>query len=221
MNIDLREWASPVEEQWSLGSCTAQAVVGAYELLIRLHYPDQFVDLSRLFLYYNSRKLEKDIEYDNGAFISTAIKAIKIYGLCAESIWPYDINKFKIEPTWECYIDARKRTLNQEYNVSNINDIKKHLNEKRPVVVGVNVFEEFDRITDKSFVLKSPLNENNILGSHAMCVVGYDDNKSMFIVRNSFGSDWGENGYIWIPYRYAELNFEDMWAFDILLKSKP
>lgn len=54
--VDLREWASPVEEQWQLGSCTAQAVVGAYELLTKMHYPDQFVDLSRLFLYYNAQR---------------------------------------------------------------------------------------------------------------------------------------------------------------------
>ena len=221
MIVDLREWASPVEEQWNLGSCTAQAVVGAYELLLRMHYPAQFKDLSRLFLYYNSRKLEKNIEYDNGAFISTAIKAIKMYGLCVESLWPYNIDKFKIEPPWQCYADARNRTIKQEYSVNNINDIKKHLNDSRPVVVGVNVFDEFNGVTDESVVLTPPLNDNNILGSHAMCVVGYDDTKSMFIVRNSFGTDWAEDGYIWIPYNYAEENFGDMWAFDILLKSKP
>lgn len=221
MIVDLREWASPIEQQWSLGSCTAQAVVGAYELLLRKHHPAQFKDLSRLFLYYNSRKLEKNIEHDNGAYISTAVKAIRLYGLCTEALWPYNINKFKIEPNWQCYIDARKRTIDQEYSVDNINDIKKHLNEGRPVVIGVNVFEEFDNITNESFVLKSPTNETNMLGSHAMCIVGYDDGKSMFIVRNSFGPNWGEKGYIWIPYNYAEQHFGDMWAFDILLKSKP
>jgi hypothetical protein len=55
--VDLRVWASPIENQGHLGSCTGQAVVGAYELLINKEVPEKFTDLSRLFVYYNARAI--------------------------------------------------------------------------------------------------------------------------------------------------------------------
>ena len=216
--VDLREWASPVEEQRQLGSCTAQAVVGAYELLTKMHYPDQFVDLSRLFLYYNARKISGDINEDIGAYISTAIEAVKTYGLCREDLWPYDPNKFDIEPGYICYRDARKRTINKVYEITSHEEIVDMLDRQHPVVVGVAVYSDFDRINNQSTILKMPRETEEPIGSHAMCIVGYDDSKQQFLLRNSFGDDWGEGGYFWIPYEYADANFSDMWAFSLLLK---
>lgn len=217
--VDLREWASPVEEQRQLGSCTAQAVVGAYELLTRMHYPDQLVDLSRLFLYYNARRLTGDIDEDIGAYISTAIDAVKTYGLCREDLWPYDINKFDAEPGYICYRDARKRTVSNVYEITSHAEIIDMLDRQYPVVVGVAVYSGFDRISNQSTTLSLPQSSEEPMGSHAMCIVGYDDSKQQFLLRNSFGDDWGEGGYFWIPYEYADANFSDMWTFDVLLKS--
>lgn len=216
--VDLREWASPVEEQRQLGSCTAQAVVGAYELLTKMHYPDQFADLSRLFLYYNARKISGDIKKDIGAYISTAIEAVKTYGLCREDLWPYDPDKFDIEPGYICYRDARKRTINKVYEITSHEEIIDMLDRQHPVVVGVAVYSDFDRINNQSTILKMPRETEEPIGSHAMCIVGYDDSKQQFLLRNSFGDDWGEGGYFWIPYEYADANFSDMWAFSLLLK---
>jgi C1A family cysteine protease len=216
--VDLREWASPVEEQRQLGSCTAQAVVGAYELLTKMHYPDQFVDLSRLFLYYNARKISGDINEDIGAYISTAIEAVKTYGLCREDLWPYDPDKFDVEPAYICYRDARKRTIEKVYEITSHEEIIDMLDRQHPVVVGVAVYPDFNRINNQSTILKMPGAAEEPIGSHAMCIVGYDDSKQQFLLRNSFGDDWGEGGYFWIPYEYADANFSDMWAFSLLLK---
>ena len=218
--VDLREWASPVEEQRQLGSCTAQAVIGAYELLTKMHYPDQFVDLSRLFLYYNARKLSGDINEDIGAYISTAIEAVKTYGLCREDLWPYDPNKFDVEPGYKCYRDARKRTIDQVYEITSHEEIVDMLDRQHPVVVGVAVYSDFDRINNHSTILKMPTATEEPIGSHAMCIVGYDDSTQQFLLRNSFGDDWGEGGYFWIPYEYSDANFSDMWAFSLLLKEQ-
>lgn len=217
--VDLREWASPVEKQWQLGSCTAQAVVGAYELLLKMHYPNQFADLSRLFLYYNARKIEGDINSDSGAYVSSAIRAVEQYGLCRETLWPYDIDKYKTEPTWQCYLDARNKTISKSYKLSTSADIIEMLNEGRPVVVGANVYYEFDNITKSNPILSMPRISENIIGSHAMCVVGFDNLRKLFIVRNSFGDEWGDNGHLFVPYEYADNHFLDNWAFDILVKS--
>jgi C1A family cysteine protease len=216
--VDLREWASPVEEQRQLGSCTAQAVVGAYELLTKMHYPDQFVDLSRLFLYYNARKLSGDINEDIGAYISTAIEAVKTYGLCREDLWPYDPSKFDVEPAYICYRDARKRTIEKVYEITSHEEIINMLDQWHPVVVGVAVYSDFNKVNNVDTILKMPRDNEEPIGSHAMCIVGYDDSKQQFLLRNSFGDDWGEGGYFWVPYEYADANFSDMWAFSLLLR---
>ena len=217
--VDLREWASPVEEQRQLGSCTAQAIVGAYELLMNMHYPDQSVDLSRLFLYYNARKISGDIDEDIGAYISTGIDAVETYGICREGLWPYDADKFKVEPSARAYFDARRRSISNVYEVTSHDMIIDMLDSQRPVVVGVAVYSGFNTISNRATTLAMPGRAEEPNGSHAMCIVGYDNAKQLFLVRNSFGDDWGELGYFWIPYAYADENFSDMWTFDIVLKS--
>ena len=216
--VTLQEWASPVEEQLDLGSCTAQAVVGAYELLLNMHYPDKFVELSRLFLYYNARKLENKVDKDVGAYIVDAIRTLRDYGVCTEELWPYDTTKFKVMPTTACYLDARKRTIAMAYEVLTPDSIIRMLNEGRPVVIGVDVFNSFYDITNTDFILKEPAVNEQPMGSHAMCVIGYDSGTRLFQVRNSFGDDWGNKGQCMISYEYAKRNFSDMWAFDIQVK---
>jgi C1A family cysteine protease len=59
-----------------------------------------------------------------------------------------------------------------------------------------------------------PKPTENVLGGHAVLAVGYDDSKSAVLVRNSWGSGWGLNGYFWLPYDYiTNPNLaDDMWA---------
>ena len=78
--VDLRPYASPIEDQRHLGSCTGQATVGAYELMLNKLYPDKFVDLSRLFVYFNARLLDGDTNEDGGAFVRDAVKAVHKFG---------------------------------------------------------------------------------------------------------------------------------------------
>ncbi len=215
--VDLREWASPIEEQQNLGSCTAQAVIGAYELLLNLHYPDQFVDLSRLFLYYNARLIAGDIDEDVGAYVSTAIEAVKTYGLCREELWPYDPNQFKTKPNWRCYHDGGRRSVNNVQELTSHDQIITALDDQHPVIVGVAVYSGFDMVHNNATTLPMPQQSEEPKGSHAMCIVGYDNNRQSFLLRNSFGNDWGESGHVWIPYAYGLENFSDMWTFDVLL----
>jgi C1A family cysteine protease len=216
--VTLQEWTSPVEEQLDLGSCTAQAVVGAYELLLNKYYPDKFTELSRLFLYYNARKIENEVDQDVGAYIVSAIKALRDYGICTEELWPYNTAKFKVMPTTACYLDARKRTIAMAYEVPTPDSIIRMLNEGKPVVIGTDVYNSLYDITNSDFILKMPMADEIPTGSHAMCVIGYDAVTKLFQVRNSFGDDWGDKGQCMIPYKYAEQNFSDMWAFDIQVK---
>ena len=99
-SVDLRPNCPPVYDQGQLGSCTANALIGAFEYDV-----PSFMG-SRLFLYYNERKLEGDIPDDNGAQLSDGVKCLEKYGLCPESEWPYDITKFATKPPEQCYTDA-------------------------------------------------------------------------------------------------------------------
>jgi C1A family cysteine protease len=216
--VDLRNWAPPVEEQLHLGSCTGQAMAGAYELMINQKYPDKFVNLSRLFIYYNARLLEDCVNEDSGAYIKDVIQAVKQYGICTELIWPYIIENFAITPTINSYEDAQSRTITKYHRVETIAQMLDAINNNYPILFGMKVYESFDDLHYKTTVLPMPTKNDDVLGGHSMCLVGYDLPKRLVLARNSFGPDWCMNGYCWISFDYVEQEFVDMWVFDIKLK---
>jgi C1A family cysteine protease len=217
-SVDLRKWASPIENQLHLGSCAGQAVVGAYELLLNKQYPDQFVDLSRLFVYYNARLLENTVDEDSGVYLRDAVKAVKQYGVCTELQWPYVIENYKMPPGINSYVEARHRTIKEYRRITNLNQMLDAINADCPVVFGTQVYDSFENLNLGDTVLPMPQDTENILGAHAMCMVGYDRPKRLLLARNSFGVNWCINGYCWIPFDYADDNFMDMWTIDIELK---
>ena len=218
--VDLRIWASPVEDQLSLGSCTGQAVIGAYELLLRKQQPEKFIDLSRLFVYYNARLVEGDefVGSDNGAYVRNAIKAAREYGACAEALWPYTIKNFAIAPPVHTYEDAKRRIIKNYYRVDDVDAMLDALNAGYPIVASMDVYESFDDLeTSSDYILKMPQGYDQLIGGHALTLVGYDLQKKLMLARNSFGSDWCMDGYFWIPFAYIKNYFMDNWIFDIEL----
>ena len=214
--VDLREWCSPIEDQLHLGSCVGQAIVGAFELMLNKKYPKNFKDLSRLFVYYNARLLEGYVDEDVGVYVRTGIKAVNKWGVCTEVNWPYLINKFAETPSVESYIDAKSRTIDSYYKINSIEGIVDALNSGYPVVTGFHVFKDFDNIgIDLDPILPMPNPANPLLGGHAVVIVGYDNEQQYFICRNSFGEQWGEYGYFYMPYNYAKLYAMDAWMFTI------
>lgn len=218
-SVDLREWASPVENQGHLGSCTGQAVVGAYELLLNKEVPAKFTDLSRLFVYYNARALENMINEDAGAYMRDAVKAVQKFGVCSELAWPYLIESFAMAPSISSYEDAKSRNIKNYYRVSGLNDILDAINKDYPVVFSMRVYESFEDLYDSYTTVRMPkaYETNSPIGAHAMCFVGYDLKRKLLLARNSFGTDWGMNGYCWIPFDYATNEVLDSWIFDISL----
>lgn len=215
--VDLRQWASPVENQEQLGSCTGQAVVGAYELLLNQKTPTLFEDLSRLFVYYNARLVGGNVLEDEGAYLRDAIKAVKKYGICNETTWPYIVENFDISPTDASYNDAKKRNIKNYYRVYKLTEMLDALNQNYPVIFGTQVYTSFDS-GDNDGIIPMPSLWENVIGGHAMCLVGYNMRQRLLLARNSFGDDWGIKGYCWIPFDYAEKNFMDMWVIDLDLQ---
>jgi len=214
--VDLRNWASPVENQSHLGSCTGNAIAGAYELLLNKEIPQKYVELSRLFVYYNSRLIEGTVDTDTGAYIRDGIKAVKKYGICSEKVWPYNISNFATVPPTASYDDAKTRNIKNYYRLFGLEDILDALTQDIPVVFSMKVYEEFDDLTDSdNYTIHLPDELESPIGGHAMCLVGYDLESQRLLSRNSFGPNWCLGGYCWIDFSYADSEFMDIWIFDV------
>lgn len=201
--IDLRANCSPVYDQGQLGSCTANAIAACLDY-DRFKQKEKFINPSRLFIYYNERKDQGTLESDSGSSIRESAKAVKNYGACPESEWKYDINQFTVTPGYKAYTDAVKyEALVYQRITRNLTDMKTCIYDGYPFVIGFTVYDSFEGSeVAKAGMMTMPLKDEKVLGGHAVMVVGYDDDKQWFIVRNSWGSGWGDKGYFYMPYAY-------------------
>lgn len=200
--VDLRSKCSPVEDQGPLGSCTANALIGAVEFLEKKDNVS-FVDLSRLFVYYNERVIEGTVDQDSGAFLRDGIKSLAKQGVCPEKQWPYRIASFKKKPTRNCYTAARKHRISSYRRINLVDEMRTCLADGFPFVFGFTVYESFEsRAVAKSGVVNMPEPWEAVKGGHAVMAVGYDDAAQRFTARNSWGRDWGMKGYFTIPFEY-------------------
>jgi C1A family cysteine protease len=215
-SVDLRSTDSPVDDQGRLGSCSANAFVNVYENMQIQKDPEKFEDLSRLFLYYNSRTLEETVDFDFGVMeLKSTLEAAKDYGICTEEIWPYDISLFATMPSDEAYSDALKRRINNYEYIKNDAEVKEVLNlYSKPVLIGMYVFEAFMIANKNNFLIDVPTENEKFEGGHAVSVVGYTD-ECNFIIKNSFGKDWGDNGYALLSPEYTQKYVFDRWHFNL------
>jgi C1A family cysteine protease len=216
--VDLRDKCPQVYNQGELGSCTANALACAiqYDELKQNLLNNQTP--SRLFIYYNERDMEGNIDNDTGASLRDGVKSINNVGYCDETQWPYDIEKFKYKPTQDCYDYARKhKALTYKRVQQDETHIKSVLNMGFPVVFGISVYESFEseRVA-KTGIVPLPENSEIMLGGHAIVLVGYDEEKRLFTFRNSWGEDWGDKGYGYLPYEYVCDNnlASDFWVIN-------
>jgi C1A family cysteine protease len=211
--VDLSVHASPVEDQGSLGSCTAQALVGALELLDKKE-DKSYTDLSRLFLYYNERAYINSKHYDSGACLRDGIKSLASHGVCREELWIYDIKKFTHRPSLTCYTEAKTRKIKHYQRLVNVKSMFETLSQGYPFVFGFGVYGNFNEVAYTG-VARMPDRKKDILyGGHAVLAVGYDKPNLMFKIRNSWGTSWGKEGYFWMPAAYLmDTNLsDDFWT---------
>ena len=202
--VDLRSKCPSVYDQGALGSCTANAIAGAYEFDMMKEHEDNIFTPSRLFIYYNERKMEGNIDEDAGAEIRDGIKSINKVGVCDEKEWPYDISKFTNEPTQNLYDEAKHHTAIKYQRVSqDLKHMKECLHQGLPFVFGFMVYESFEsKKVASTGNMPMPQEGEEILGGHAVMAVGYNDEKKVFIVRNSWQDTWGDKGYFYMPYDF-------------------
>jgi C1A family cysteine protease len=215
--VDLRHICPPIYDQGNLGSCTANAIGAAYEMdQIKQGEAHPFIP-SRLFIYYNERAMENSVDQDAGAAIKDGIISINKIGVCPESMWPYVEKNFKTKPPTACYTDAKQHTSVLYRRVQqNLAQMKQCLISGFPFVLGISVYESFEslHVAQTGVVPMPNIQKEQLLGGHAIVCVGFDDASHRFIMRNSWGTSWGQKGYFTIPYNYLtnpELA-DDIWT---------
>lgn len=219
---DLRRWCSPIESQGSLGSCTAQAAVGIVEYFERRAF-NEHIDASRLFLYKATRNMLK-LTGDTGAYIRTTMGALVLFGVPPEEYWPYRIGDFDEEPPAFCYAYAQNYQAISYYRLDRrvtprrqlLSRIKRFLAAGLPSMFGFTVYSSYTqaRTTGK---IPYPTPGEERVGGHAVVAVGYNDDMKIenlnvdpplettgaLLIRNSWGTGWGSEGYGWLPYKYV------------------
>ena len=203
-SVDLRPGCPPVYDQGQLGSCTANAIGGALEFAqIKEQKANPFTP-SRLFIYYNERVIEHTVDSDSGAQIRDGVKSVHQLGAPPETDWPYDINQFAQKPPEQAYTDATNyQAILYQRVTPTLGQLKGCLASGYPFVFGFTVYESFEsQEMANTGHLGMPGTAEKQLGGHAVLAVGYEDSSQTFIVRNSWGADWGIKGYFTMPYPY-------------------
>jgi len=213
-SYDLRPGCPPVYDQGNLNSCTANAIAAAFEFL-ELKNGGTGFDPSRLFIYFNERKLENDVDSDNGAYLRDGIKSIASTGICRENDWPYDIQKFPDQPPDSCFQSAQTYKALSYFRMNNadIDELKSCLAAGFPFVFGFAVYDSFYDADNHGGIVSMPGDEV-LKGGHAVMAVGYDDATARFTIQNSWGPTVGDRGYYYMPYQYLTTTqlSDDFWT---------
>lgn len=221
-SVDLRPWCSPIEDQKTIGSCTAHAGVGLVEYFERRAF-GKHLDASRLFLYKVTRNLLKWTG-DTGAFLRSTMYALTLFGVPPEEYYPYNTPDYDKEPSAFCYAFAQSFQAISYYRLdppgttpSNLlTQIKTYLANGLPSMFGFTVYSSISQANTNGGKIPYPTRGERVLGGHAIDAVGYDDNLKIkntnagglettgaLLIRNSWGTGWGSAGYGWLPYKYV------------------
>lgn len=202
--VDLEPGMPPVRDQEPLGSCTSFAGDGAFQF-DRTKQGLPQIETSPLFTYYCERDMEGTTGYDAGAEMRSILKSYQKYGSCPESLWPYDISKYREKPPANCYSEALKnQALVYSAVLQNLCLMQGVLASGLPFLVGFSVYDSFEsnEVATTGIVPMPDLNRESVLGGHAVVAVGYDNSTRTFKMRNSWGMSWGDRGYFYFPYEY-------------------
>ena len=213
--VDLREMFGPVVDQGELGSCSANmfAALLAYSGLSCCK-TSKWEVFSRLFIYYEERVLEGTVNEDAGAMLCDGVKVLENIGACLESEDQYVINNYTAEPTAQMLRDATTYRVRSAHRIMSLISLKAALAENLCVGIGMTVFESMESAdAAQTGIVPMPKEGDDVLGGHAVLVVGYDDDLECMIVRNSWGNEWGDKGYFYLPYKFWSAGYiSDAWT---------
>lgn len=232
--VDLSFWCSEVEDQKNLDSCTAFAGIALIEYFANRSLGG-YIDASPLFLYKATRNL-MNLFGDTGASVRETMKAMALFGVPPNEYWPYEEELVNEEPPAFCYSFAQNYQALKYFRLdySDIPEelllcqVKAVLAAGFPCIFGLTLYSSaYEDINITNGFIPVPHKKDRVVGGHALVAVGYSDYKKVepksesrgaILVRNSWGTQWGQQGYGWLPYEYILKGLTaDWWS---LLKSE-
>lgn len=213
-------WPLPYDQS-NLGSCTGNGVGGIlhYKLInsgkIKSDINSPAHTPSRLFIYRHERVIEGTTYTDSGAEVKDGLITLADKGACFEDLWPYDISKFTVNPSAAAWTAAWLNKIKiYETIPQTLVDLQTAIYENKPVVFGFNVYTSFDGIGSNG-IMPMPGRRERIEGGHCVVATGYDLNKGYVICRNSWGINWGDKGWFYMPIPFfLSRNCSDFWVID-------
>ncbi|HEY9898950.1 MAG TPA: C1 family peptidase [Pantanalinema sp.] len=212
--VDLRSDFSPVGNQGQFGSCTSFATIkGLQEFLLKKQ--GRYEAQAPAYLWYQARRQTGGKGQDTGVPTEFAMKMLDAYGSAPEKDFPYlEAAKQKDEAARKEFLErqpgsaletkAKKNRVMTGYRVvTKLSAIRKGLADGVPVVLAMRVYSSIGK-TGKNGMLPMPTAKDEFQGGHAVIAAGYDNEKKVLIVRNSWGSDWADGGYFYMPYEYVK-----------------
>lgn len=220
-------------QQYRAGSCAGNATADSVEILNSIEGKPK-VELSRLFVYTMARNFmdldydgRSDINKDDGTYIRLCFDVLSKFGICREDIskneggWPYDIDPrtqkpkdLYILPSLKAMRQATGHRIHSYYRITatgedRLTEILSALRSNHPVVFGTLVNEAFVGLRNEGPV--GPPSGATV-GGHAMIIIGYISGKG-FIVKNSWGIDWGDHGRCIMKPEYLTWSkTSDLWV---------
>ena len=222
--IDLRKWFSPIQNQGKLPSCSAHAGTAIVEYFEN-RTSGSNIQGSRLFLYKTSRNL-MGVTGETDVWLRTVMGALVLCGVPPERYWPYtdvtpDFDKeppafvYSVASNYEAIRYFCHGTLGMNIPPATILDrVKKWLAAGIPSMFGFYLFSSFNQ-SDVKGGIPYPCSKDESHTGHALVAAGYSDDMKIrnlkcgkettgaFLIRNSWGEQWGNQGYGWLPYDYV------------------
>lgn len=222
-NIDGKDYTTPIRDQGVCGSCYAFAPIGALEALynIKNNDPDLDIDLSEQSIVSCTYWYPYMNRGCCGGTPGFTIAFLLISGVPLESCFPYQAVDSRGRDALDCPYglpsnepvkcsDRCSEWRNQVIKIGgegfqaidDVNSIKIAISTYGPVVTGFEVYEDFKDYSEGVYKYQT----GDFLGWHGVSIVGYDDAQGCWICKNSWGTEWGENG--WFRIAYGECQIE-------------
>jgi hypothetical protein len=213
--IDLSSNFPQPGNQFHQGSCTAWATAYALKTYQeRIEEGWSLTSQSHLFspaFIYNELR-GYDGQCHLGSFIHEALQLIVQQGAASLTTMPYDPNDCTRRPSSSATQEASKYKAASFKKVDGSQGIKAALANRLPVVGGIITYDSFAALQNSgSNAVYNSAGNGTCRGQpskycgHAVTIVGYDDNNfgGAYKIINSWGTEWGDGGYFWLPYSFA------------------
>lgn len=200
--VDLRKYATPVGDQGQTSRCSAFAWTHALEMAHNI-LGNKIPRLAPSYTMQEFQKMQGDYKDHKYAYMGgdgtvsgpDPGKTITKLGTCRQELWPDDKAEPK-KPDAELEQDARSHALEAKTLPIAIDDVKKVLSSGYPVHVAMNTGDSFSDV-GRDGVFNAAEKPHGQHGRHAMLLTGYMGN--YYIIKNSWGTDWGDKGYCYVP----------------------